>query len=120
MKPIDENRFYKVTLVSVECKDWDKYFKKCLQLSFYVPELGKPATRTISVPKSFNPSRSKFTRIFGSILKKQYPESLLAQPEMLAHALDADLSRHSYLAHLRSSKDGRFIDVEAIEPLGDG
>lgn len=120
MTNLEENGSYKVILNSVECKDWDKFFKKCLQFSFYVPELGAPARRTISIPKSFDPKKSKFIRLFGSILKKQYPESLLKTPEMFAEILDKDLSNVSYQARLRTSDDGRFIDVEAVELLGDG
>jgi hypothetical protein len=102
------------------CKDWDKFNKKCLEFNFYVPELNTPTKRTISIPKAIESRKSKFIRVFGAVLNKNYPDLLLKNPEIFAGILHADLAGNSYDALLKTSPNGRFIDVEKLAQLGDG
>lgn len=111
---ISPKKFYEVEITSVRCTYRVRYNSQALQIYFYVKDLDKTTTCTFDIPKSLKPLKNNYTQIVGNIIGKELDDELIFKPNLLAKEISNELLNKTFLARLKVSPNGKYIDVEEV------
>lgn len=111
---ISPKKLYEVEVTDVRCTYRIRYNSQALQIYYYIKDLDKTTSCTFDIPKTLKPLKNTFTSIVGNLVEKHFDDELIFKPNLLAKEVSKELKNKTFMARLKVSPNGRYIDVEEV------